>query len=88
MFQVKLHKNVSKFLEGLDAKNKAACSKAIDELSNNPFVRRPGCDIKKLGGKEDVYRLRVGSIRFNYVVIKDILIIYIKDAFYRGRGYR
>ncbi|MBS3054389.1 MAG: type II toxin-antitoxin system RelE/ParE family toxin [Candidatus Aenigmarchaeota archaeon] len=88
MFQVKLHKNVSKFLEKLDTKNKAACRKAIDELSNNPFVRRPGCDIKKLGGKEDVYKLRVGSIRLNYIVIKDTLIIYINDAFYRSRGYR
>ena len=88
MFQIKLLKNVSKFLENLDTKNKAACKKAINELSNNPFVRRPRCDIKKLGGKEDVYRLRVGSIRFNYIVIKDILIIYINDAFYRGRGYR
>ena len=35
MFQIKLHKNVSKFLEDLDPKNKAACKKAIDGLTES-----------------------------------------------------
>jgi len=88
MFRIKMHRQVSKFLESLDRKRQLLCKRAIDELANDPFRKRPGCDIKKMSGKQDAYRLRVGSIRFNYVVYKDKVIVYIEETFKRGMGYR
>ena len=48
-------------------------------------MHRPGCDIKKLSGKRDVYRLRVGECRFVYLVEGKVILI--MEAFRRERGY-
>jgi len=45
------------------------------------------CDIKKLKGKKrDMFRLRAGGHRFEYFI--EDRVIWIVDAFKRGRGYR
>lgn len=87
MFAVKTSKQVKKFLAKLVRKELINCIEAFDELSKNPFLKRPKCDIKKLSGKEEAYRLRVGKNRFNYIIMENKIII-VAEGFRRGRGYR
>ncbi|MBU7009078.1 MAG: hypothetical protein HXS46_00190 [Theionarchaea archaeon] len=48
---------------------------SLKKLSNDPFKPRAGCDIKKLSGKKDSYRLRAGSHRFLYVVRENEVLV-------------
>jgi mRNA interferase RelE/StbE len=57
---------------------------AIDNLADNP--RPPGC--RKLAGKDDMYRIRVGDWRISYAVFDDILIVLVVEIKPRGDAYR
>lgn len=86
MYAIRVHQRVAKFLRNLDSSLAHQCKESIDFLGENPYLKRPGCDIKKLSGQEEAYRLRVGNCRFVYIVDgKNILVI---EAFQRERGYR
>jgi len=61
--------------------------KLFDELSSDPFTKRPKCDIKKLKVRAgDMFRLRIGEHRFEFFVEEEN--IWVLSAFKRGRGYR
>ncbi len=65
---------------GVDIKN-AVQSEPI------PLIFHLSQEMKKLKGKRhDMYRLRVGPHRFEYIVEDEK--IWVDDAFYRERGYR
>lgn len=85
MFSVRLHRRVVKFLHSLEARHREQCKAGIDGLAQNPFLHRPGCDIKKLSGARDAYRLRVGDFRFIYILDGDTVLI--MEAFRREKGY-
>lgn len=86
MFEVRLHNRVVTFLKELEKGRARKMRKAIDKVAENPFVHRAGCDIKKLSGKRNVYRLRVGDYRFIYVVDRHVILLI--EAFQREKGYR
>ena len=80
-----MHPRVRKYI--LESGEKEKIIKALEQLSEDPFSKRSGVDIKKLHGKEhDMYRLRIGAHRFEYFVEDDK--IWIDEGFRRGRGYR
>lgn len=87
-FKIFLHRDVKKYLRGLDEDQKERCYGRLKEcLKENPFRRRAKCDIKALKGQsKNAYRLRVGDHRFKYVVEdKEVKVV---EAFNRERGYR
>ncbi len=86
MYNVNLSKKILSFLEDLDNSLYNRSLDSLNELKRNPFVKRSGCDIKKLSGREDVYRLRVGSLRFEYIIDDDT--VFVENVFFRNRGYR
>ena len=86
MFDVLLHRKVEKFLKGLDGNARKRCKESIELLAENPFVHRPGCDLKKLSGQRSAYRLRVGDCRFVYGI--DGKTILLMEAFRREHGYK
>ena len=67
MFDVRFSKQAKKFLTKLAYKEREKCIDSFEQLAKNPFLKRPGCDIKKLSGKKEAYRLRLRKNRFNYV---------------------
>ncbi len=73
---------IKKFINSLEAKLKQKLIARIFELINNP---QQGSDIKKLKGKKDMYRLRMGKIRIIYMAQKGDVKILAVD--YRGNLY-
>ncbi len=68
-YEVRLHPNVAGFLDSLPDKERKRCVESLSSLESDPFRARSGTDIKKLKGKlHDLYRLRVGDLRFEYFI--------------------
>lgn len=57
---------------------------AIDELAANP--RPPGA--KKLSGKENLWRIRVGDYRILYQIVDRRMLVVIVAIGHRGDVYR
>ena len=71
---------ITKFISALDDKTRKRLRERLEELRMDP---RAVHDIKKLQGRgNDVYRLRVGSIRIIYRLANDI--VEVIDIDYRG----
>lgn len=84
-YPVFLHPTVVKYLDSLSLRERKRCYKGLKNLSNDPYTPRPECDIKKMSGKKDFYRLRVGSHRFLYVVRENEVLV--EEGFKRETGY-
>ena len=84
-YAVFLHPSVVKYLDCLSENERKRCYMSLKKLSNDPFKPRAGCDIKKLSGKKDSYRLRAGSHRFLYVVRENEVLV--EEGFKREKGY-
>jgi len=72
-WQISVANAAQKQLEKVPARNAEKIEKAIDGMAVNPFAG----DVKKMSGKEDIWRRRVGSYRIFYKVIQDLKIVYI-----------
>ena len=59
----------------------------LEALSQNP-APAPECDIKKLAGMHDTYRIRIGEIRIEYKVDWESKRIGILAIQFRGRAYK
>ena len=57
---------------------------AIEALADNP--RPNGC--KKLAGRDNHYRVRVGDWRISYAIYDDRLLILVVEVSPRGGAYR
>ena len=73
-----------KFLSKLEKGNKERVFNKIKELENDPFPSY----VKKLKGKKDVYRIRIGDFRVLYRLISedDIILIFRVDKISRVHG--
>jgi len=88
-FEVRLHPDAARFLDGLDSKTKERIKDSLYQLREDPVRSRPKADIKKLKGtkgRQDLYRLRVGEYRIIYGV--ENRTVWVTDIFRRDRGYR
>ena len=74
-YTVFLHPDVVKYLDSLSHEERKRCYESLKKLSEDPFRPRSGCDIKKMSGKKEFYRLRVGNHRFLYVIKENDLLI-------------
>lgn len=79
-YKIKIKKKPQKFIDKQDKTQQKRIYKAIYSLPNG--------DVKKMQTKEDLYRLRVGEIRFVYKIIEDEILITIIDADNRGDIYK
>ena len=84
-YAVFLHPSVVKYLDYLSENERKRCYMSPKKLSNDPYKPRAGCDIKKLSGKKDSYRLRAGSHRFLYVIRENEVLV--EEGFKREKGY-
>jgi mRNA-degrading endonuclease RelE of RelBE toxin-antitoxin system len=83
--EVVIHPRVKKFINLSGEKERIIAHLKV--LANDPYNKRSGMDIKKMKGREhDLYRLRIGEMRFEYFIEDDK--VWIDEAFMRGRGYR
>ena len=87
-YKILLSKTALSQLNALDSKLQTRIKDAIRLLKENPFLARPGADIKKLKSLDDpkLYRLRIGDYRIIYFIINDE--IKITEIFHRKKGYK
>lgn len=84
-FSVSLHPDVVKYLVSISDSDRKRCYLHLKKLSDDPFKSRSGCDISKITGKMDYFRLRVGNHRFLYIIMRNEILI--EEGFKREKGY-
>ncbi len=85
MYDIKIKKRVIRFINSqLNSNNIMSKIYILKDFRSN---KRLGLDIERVIGKnKDLYRLRVGDIRFIFEVLENIIIV--KTADYRGSVYK
>jgi len=87
MYSLIVHKKAAKFLESRNSSTKGIIAKKLELLKENPYTH-PLLDTKKLKGVENVFRLRIGTIRIIYQVIEQKLLILVISAGVREDVYK
>ena len=70
-YELIIEPKAQRFLKKLKKKNSYAASVIafqILELKKDPFTPRPKCDIAKVGGHFNEFRLRIGKARVEYTI--------------------
>ena len=80
----KVSNSTTKNIESLDSASQKALIKSLDALQNNPFQK----DIKKIKGKKNVYRGRMGKVRYYFRIISKEKSIEILMVNFRGQMKR
>ena len=86
-FRVLISETAAKQFNKLEDSIKARMKKHFLVLAEDPYKKRSGADIKKLGGFSNpaLYRLRVGDFRVVYAIQEQV--VKITEIFRRGKGY-
>lgn len=87
LYLLKIHKQVSKFLIALPARQRTKIKEKLELLQINPY-QNPLLDIKMMQGMDGIYRLRVGKYRILYEINDAKLLVYLMDAGSRGDVYK
>lgn len=80
MYRFIIKKPAKKFIDGLPVNERRRIVDAIERLPDSG-------DIKRLQGRDDLFRLRVGPYRVLYTVDNGEFVIYVVDAGSRGQIY-
>ncbi len=83
-YEVRFKASAWKALLKIEVTMRNRLRKAIWALANNP--RPPGC--KKLKGRADRYRIRVGACRVAYEIQNEVLVVLVLKVGHRGGFYR
>jgi len=83
-YTVLLDRQPQKVLRRLARDLLARIDRTILALADDP--RPPGC--RKLGGHQNLYRVRVGDWRISYAVEDDRLIVVVIEVAPRGAAYQ
>jgi mRNA interferase RelE/StbE len=86
-FNVEIHKRVLKDLKDLPKSNLEKFKELIETLKTNPIPKEK-FDIKRLKGSDDVYRVRIGKFRVQYVVLWEDKIVVIRKVSRREGTYK
>lgn len=84
MYSIELNKTVLKSLEDIPKSDLKKIGKKIDGLASNP---RPP-KVEKLGGHENLYRVRSGDYRIVYQIFDKRLLILVINIGHRREVYR
>jgi mRNA-degrading endonuclease RelE of RelBE toxin-antitoxin system len=91
-FSLEITREARKSLNKLDIKIIKRIYAHLEEIRRDPFRPRPSADIVKIKGRvaPPAYRLRVGSLRVEYVVYEEEGLILVLRVFRRrgGSDYR
>lgn len=80
-YRIDLTRRAAKALDGIDRPARRRVMTAIDGLATEP--RPPGC--RKLSGRDDQRRLRVGDIRVIYEVHDGRLLVLVVEIGHRSQ---
>jgi mRNA interferase RelE/StbE len=83
-YKVEILKGALKQLKKVSPELQERIQVKIDDLAIEP---RPN-GAKKLKGKENVYRIRVGEYRVIYDIFDDILVVNVVEVGHRSKVYK
>lgn len=83
-YAIEIHRDARRAMKRLTPQLIERLVAAIEALAPNP--RPTGC--KKLVGRPNHYRVRVGDWRISYAVYDDMLLILVVEIAPRGGAYR
>ncbi|MFZ2410140.1 MAG: type II toxin-antitoxin system RelE/ParE family toxin [Candidatus Methanoperedens sp.] len=83
-YSIFFNKKVKKLISELNKSQKDRIKEKLLSFAENPFT----CDIKKIKGKEDIFRLRIGDYRVLYIFDNKEKSIYVVKIDKRSRIYR
>ncbi|MHC1595632.1 MAG: type II toxin-antitoxin system RelE family toxin [Candidatus Syntropharchaeales archaeon] len=83
-YSIYFNRRIKKFLEKLDKSQKERIRTRLLSLSKDPFIG----DVKKVEGRENVYRVRIGDYRVLYLLDRKEKEIYVVKIDKRSRVYR
>ncbi|EAJ3733339.1 type II toxin-antitoxin system RelE/ParE family toxin [Campylobacter upsaliensis] len=84
-YNIEYRKDFIKFLKK-HQDIQAKVFESFETIAQNPYEAK--LDIKKLQGKANHYRLRIGKYRFLYEVLESEILIYAYKADSRGDIYK
>lgn len=86
-YKVLLSQTANRQLLGLGNEEIKNIKTHLLNLSENPYRKRPGADIKKLEGSfnPELWRLRVGKYRAVYTITDHQ--VKVTEIIHRGKGY-
>jgi mRNA interferase RelE/StbE len=84
MFAIRLARRAQRYYERLPVDLAARLDRGFARLCENPFEG----DVKRILGREGVYRLRVGDLRVLYSINLDKQLIEVATILPRGEVYR
>lgn len=84
IYKVEILRSALKQLKKLPSELQERIQTKIDDLATEP---RPN-GVKKLKGKENAYRIRVGDYRVIYDIFDDILVVNVVDVGHRRNIYK
>ena len=87
MFLVKIANKAAKSALRMPEFYRKRISELIETLKANPIPAEL-YDIEKLEGIDHAYRIRIGSIRILYSIIKEAELVEITRIEWRGRAYK
>lgn len=83
-YKVEILKDALKQLKKLSPELQQRIQVKIDNLAIEP---RPN-GVKKLKGKENAYRIRVGNYRIIYDIFDDVLLVNVVEIDHRSKIYK
>ncbi|MBE9215992.1 type II toxin-antitoxin system RelE/ParE family toxin [Plectonema cf. radiosum LEGE 06105] len=83
-YEIQISKSASKQIKKLSSELQERIQTKIDSLAIEP---RPD-GVKKLKGRENAYRIRVGDYRILYDIFDDILLISVVEVGHRSNIYQ
>ena len=86
MYKLIARKNVKKFINKRNEKEKETIKKKLKLLKENPYPDNTFLDIKKLKNLP-FYRLRINNYRIIYEIIENEVVILLLEADNRGDIY-
>ncbi len=86
MYKLIARKNVKKFINKRNEKEKKTIKKKLKLLKENPYPDNTFLDIKKLKNLP-FYRLRINNYRIIYEIIENEVVILLLEADNRGDIY-
>ena len=86
-FELLISPDAQKYLDGLDKKQVRNIKKHLNQLEDDPFKPRSGCDIDIFAGSgtPPMYRQRIGKYRSEYFVEEEERAVYITDIYLKRR---
>lgn len=83
-YEIQISKSASKQIKKLPSEIQERIQVKVDSLAIEP---RPD-GVKKLKGRENGYRIRVGDYRIIYDIYDDVLLVTVVDVGHRSSVYR